>query len=496
MDDLDLKKLNEADVLIRQIGADLGLDFMEQEFEVVSARKMLEILAYRLPVNYSHWSFGRDYEIERTKYRHGFSIPYEVVFNSDPARAYLMETNPLPVQVLVMAHVYAHNDFMKNNKHFQITRRDMIASASEAARRFRRYEEDYGREAVEKLIDAGMALEWNVDPDELIRPETEAQARERLYGWSEKLPVEGRFHDMLTPEKSMSPELKRKLRGRTPPEPTMDILKYVIENSPLLSQEWQKDVLNTIRSQALYFLPYRRTKIMNEGWATFWHEKIMERLFADKFLTGDDHGYYNLYNSRVKAHSPRSINPYLLGSALLRNIEMRWNTGRFGPEYEACSQAEQKRHWDLRLGKGREKIMEVRRTHMDWFFVDEFLNREVVDDLELYLYEEFDQGSHIELKVKETGWKKIKQLMVQSLMNWGIPRIMVMDGNYRNSSHLYLRHEFEGVPLEEEYCKKTLEHLYTLWGRPVYLETVNPEINRRLLYSADMDGVSSVVREQ
>ncbi len=143
---------------------------MQQEFDVVPAQKMLEILAYRLPVNYSHWSFGRDYEIERTKYEHGYSVPYEVVFNSDPARAYLMETNPLPIQILVMAHVYAHNDFMKNNRHFQITRRDMITSASEAARRFRQYEEDYGREAVEKLIDAAMAIEWNIDPDELIQP--------------------------------------------------------------------------------------------------------------------------------------------------------------------------------------------------------------------------------------------------------------------------------------------------------------------------------------
>ncbi|MDA8308340.1 MAG: SpoVR family protein, partial [Deltaproteobacteria bacterium] len=309
MNDLDLKKLNVADRLIREIGAEFGLDFMEQEFDVIPARKMLEILAYRLPVNYSHWSFGRDYEIERTKYQHGFGVPYEVVFNSDPARAYLMETNPLPVQVLVMAHVYAHNDFMKNNKHFQITRRDMITSASEASQRFRRYEEDYGREAVEKLIDAGMAIEWNIDPEELIRPETEAETRDRLYGWSGKLPAEGSFDDMLPKKKSVSLEEKRKLRRKTPPEPTMDILKYVIENSPLLSFEWQKDVLSTIRGQALYFLPYRRTKIMNEGWATFWHEKIMNRLFAEGFLSADEHGYYNLYNSRVKAHSPRAINP-------------------------------------------------------------------------------------------------------------------------------------------------------------------------------------------
>ena len=473
MENLDLKKLHEADELIRQIGAEFGLDFLPQEFDVVPARKMLEILAYRLPVNYSHWSFGRDYEIERTKYEHGFSVPYEVVFNSEPARAYLMETNPLPIQVLVMAHVYAHNDFMKNNRHFQITRRDMITSASEAAQRIRRYEEDYGRETVEELIDAGMAIQWNIDPEELIRPETEAEARERLYGWSGALPVEGRFNDVLPEKKTVAREEKLKLRKKTPPEPTSDILKYVIENSPVISDEWKKDVLSTIRGQALYFLPYRRTQIMNEGWATYWHEKIMNRLFAEKFLSSEEHGYYNLYNSRVKAHSPRTVNPYLLGSALFSNIEMRWNTGRFGPEYEACSIAQEKENWDLHINKGPAKIMEVRRTHMDWFFVDEFLNSEVMEDLQLYIYQELDKGSHIDLEIKETGWRKVKRLLVQNLMNWGIPRILAVDGNYRNSSQLYLKHEFEGLPLDDEYCRKTLEHVYLLWGRPV---TWRPEI--------------------
>jgi len=494
MDDIDLKKLNDA--LIREIASEFGLDFIPQEFDIVPAGKMLEILAYRLPVNYSHWSFGRDYEMERTKHEHGYSVPYEVVFNSDPARAYLMETNPLPIQVLVMAHVYAHNDFMKNNRHFKITRRDMISSASEAAIRFRRYEEDYGRESVEKLIDAGMSIEWNIDPDELIRPETEAEARERLYGWSGALVAEGGFDDVLpVKKKSKSREEKLELRRKTPPEPTMDILKYVIENSPVLSEEWQKDILSTIRSQALYFLPYRRTKIMNEGWATYWHQKLMNRLFAEKFLSAEEHGYYNLYNSRVKAHNPRAINPYLLGSALFQSIEMRWNKGRFGPQYEACSDAREKENWDLHLNKGLDKIKEVRRTHMDWFFVDEFLDEEVVEDLQLYIYQEIDKGDHLDLEVRETDWRKLKRLLVQSLSNWGVPRVLVMDGNYKNSSQLYLKHEFEGLPLDEQYCRKTLEHLHSLWGRPVYLETRKADgdgAGDKLIYFIDTEGVQGV----
>ena len=200
----------------------------------------------------------------------------------------------------------------------------------------------------------------------------------------------------------------------------------------------------------------------------------MQRLFAEKFLNAEEHGYYNLYNARVKGHHPRTINPYLLGYTLFRNIEDRWNKGRFGQEYEDCRDARRKKDWDLGLMKGREKIFAVRRTHTDWSFVDEFLNKEVIDDLDLYIYREKDESSHYDLVVGDTAWMEVKRILVQSLMNWGIPRILVVDGNYQNSLKLYLQHGYEGVPLDDEYCRKTLEHTFFLWGRPVHLETQEP----------------------
>jgi len=492
MKSADLAKLNEADQVIRQVAAELGLDCLPQEFDLVPAQKMMEIMAYRLPVNFSHWSFGRDYEIERTRYESGLGAPYEVVFNSDPARAYLMDTNPFPIQVLVMAHVYAHNDFIKNNRHFQLTRRDMITSASEAAGRFRRYEEDYGSEAVENVIDAGMAVQWNIDPDEATHPETEKEIRERLYGWAKRAPAGAAFDDLLPP-RGVPTEEKRALRKKTPPEPTVDVLGYIIGHSPCPLEEWQKDVLGTIRSQAHYFMPYRRTKIMNEGWATYWHEKIVQRLLTEKFLSVEDHGYYNLYNARVKAHHPRMINPYLLGSAITANIEERWNKGRFGEAYDECEDSERKRLWDLGLMQGREKIFQVRRTHTDWSFVAEFLTKEIVDDLDLYIFAEKDEHTHYEVVVQETEWTRVKTALVQRLMNWGIPRIMVMDGNYKGSLQLYLQHVYEGFPLDEEYCRKTLEHIFFLWGRPVYLETREARGNesQSKVYVVDDRGIHS-----
>jgi stage V sporulation protein R len=471
---VDLARLNEADARIQRIAREMGLDFLPQEFDIVPDQKMLEMMAYGLPVNFSHWSFGRNFEIERTKYEHGFGVPYEVVFNSDPVRAYIMQTNPFVIQVLVMAHVYAHNDFMKANRHFQLTRRDMITSASEAAGRFRQYEEDYGLEAVEKLIDAALAIQWNVDPDAQTHPETEGEARERLYGWAKATPPRAAYEDLLPPRRDLSTAEKRELRQRTPPEPTVELLGYILEHSPRPLAEWEKDVLGVVRTQSEYFMPYRRTKIMNEGWATFWHERIMQRLFAERFLDAEAHGIYNLYNARVKSHNPRQLNPYLLGHALFCDIEDRWNKGRFGREFAEVSTEAERESWDRHLGQGLAKIFDVRRTYMDWFFVDEFLTAELIDRLKLYLFVEHEREEVYETVVEETDWRVVKRLLVQNMMNWGVPRIMLVDGNYQGSLQLYLRHTYEGLPLDEEYARKTLEHIFALWGRPVYLETREP----------------------
>jgi stage V sporulation protein R len=487
----ELARLARAEQRILGIAAGMGLNFLPQEFDVVSEQKMLEIMAYRLPVNFSHWSFGRDFEIERTRHAHGYAVPYEVVFNSDPVRAYLMESNPYPIQVLVMAHVYAHNDFMKNNRHFQHSRRDMIAVASEAAARFRRYEQDYGRDEVERLIDAGLAIQWNIDPEEPIHGESEQAARERLFGWAREPAQEGGFDDLLPDRPAVSAEEKRELRLKTPPEPTLDLLGYIIEHSPRPLVDWQKDVLGTIKSQALYFLPYRRTKIMNEGWATYWHQLIMQRLFQEGFLSSEEHGFYNLYNARVKAHLPRQLNPYLLGFAVFQDLKQRWDRGRHGPAYEELEEERQRQSWDLASGQGTAKLFEVRRTYMDWFFLEEFLKQELMEELGLYVYLEKDRGTHYDAVVEATDWREVKRLLVRGLMNSGVPRVRVVDGNYRDSLQLYLVHEFEGLPLQEDYCVRTLEHIHRLWRRPVLLESreLDGERMRRKLFIVDESGV-------
>lgn len=481
--DAELKRLIEIDERIQEIAREFGLDFFAQEFDVIPAQKMLEIMAYRFPVNFSSWSFGRDYELEKTRYEHGFGIPYEVVLNSNPSRAYLMNTNPFPVQAMVMAHVYAHNDFMKNNYYFKPTRRDMLPSASEAATRFQRYEKRFGLEEVERVVDAGMSIELNTDPDFFMREESEEEQRERLFRKAAPAEVPGPFGDLLGPGKLSEPSVPKQEEWKTPLEPDRDVLLYIINHSPKPLREWEKDVLSVIREQARYFMPQRRTKIMNEGWASYWHMKIMERLFKEGVLKEEDHGYYNLYNARVLAHNPRGINPYLVGLRVFQDIENRWNKGRFGRDWEEWQDPRARESWDLGLGQGREKMFQVRRSYSDRFFIEEFLTEELVKDLQLYLYEGRRERTEIQYVIKDRDWKRIKALMVTYLSTLDIPLILVEDGDYQGKRELYLRHAYEGIELDQEYRTKTMEHIYYLWARPVHLETVVE--GKKVVYTFD-----------
>lgn len=484
----DMKRLVRADNHIQKIVSEFGLDCFPQEFDVIPAQKMLEIMSYNLPVNYSHWSFGRDYEKQRTQYEYSGGIPYEVVLNSNPSRAFLMRTNPYPIQVLVMAHVYGHNDFMKNNIYFGQTRRDMLTSASESAGRLRKYEEDYGIAEVERLIDAAQAIQMHIDSD-LFQKTTDADSptEKRVIQpapFGDLFDYNGQLTHKTFEEKR---EESRKIKRKIPAEPDQDLMGFIMRHSPRGYEEWELDILNVIREQSKYFMPQRKTKVMNEGWASFWHMRIMSRLFQDGFLTPEEHGFYNLYNARVLASNPYGMNPYLLGVKAFNNIEKRYNAGQFGPEWE---RSESPNKWDIdtHVGKGMEKIFEVRRTHMDWFFLDEFLNKQIVEDAELYIYGTKQQGNVEELTVEETNWHVIKDLVVRSFAHSGIPLIKVLDGDYGGKRELYLHHFYDGLTLEEEYARQTLRQVFTLWDRPVHLETVEVEGKSETRIQLTFDG--------
>jgi stage V sporulation protein R len=264
---------------------------------------------------------------------------------------------------------------------------------------------------------------------------------------------------------------------RIPERPERDVLRFILEHAPL--NAWQADVLSIIRDEAYYFAPQAQTKIMNEGWASYWHSTIMIRqgLAPHEVINYCDH------HSGTMASSPTQLNPYKVGIELFRNIEDRWNRGAFGREYDDCDDDAERRSWNTDAGLGREKIFEVRRIHNDLTFIDEFLTLDFVRQYKLFRFGYNPSSEAYEIESRE--FPKIKQQLLQSLTNRGQPIIRVVDGNYKNRGELYLTHEFSGVELQMQYAADTLENLYRLWSRPVHLETVLEDAQGVLSFDGD-----------
>ncbi|MEF8823011.1 MAG: SpoVR family protein [Desulfohalobiaceae bacterium] len=473
------KRLEKIDQRIQEIHEEWGLSITSIDFEVVPSQRMFEIMAYGLPVNFRHWSRGRDYERLRTIYEHsGTGLPYEMVLNTSPPKAFLMETNPFPVQVLVMAHVYAHVDFFTQNRFFEATPEDITVQAYEAAKRFDSYEERHGLSRLEPLCDAGLALQYNIDPDIHKRRESRQEQIDRLYGGEE--PESGRdaFEELYPRQKSERPD-PRKLVHTTPLEPERDLLGYIQQKSPKPLQDWEQDVLSVIRNQGLYFYPQLRTKIMNEGWAAFWHERVMRRLFEERYLTPEEHGYYAQYHSAVLARNPFQLNPYLVGKRIMEDVKKRWDTGRYGKRWREVEDEYEREHWDTQENKGLDKIFRLRTVYSDRMLLEHFLTDELVHDLQLYVYKERrsrDGGK--ELVIAESRPEVIRQQLKELHADGGQPRILVTDGNHKNRGELYLEHVFEENPLDSEYLQKTMEHVHFIWGRRVHLKTVEVLMDR------------------
>jgi stage V sporulation protein R len=456
-----------------------GLDFYDTIFEVLDYDEISEIAAMGgFPTRYPHWRFGMEYQQLSKGYRYGLQKIYEMVINNDPCYAYLLRCNQLVDQKLVMAHVYGHNDFFKNNIWFSQTNRKMMDETANHGNRIRSYMERYGEDTVEGFIDSCLSLENLIDiysphikrRDAIDRydfPPNEEEQEEQ----ASKFQSKGYMDSFINPPAVLKEEARKRESDKEkaksvsiPEQPERDVLVFLLEYAPL--KPWQHDVLAIIRQEAYYFAPQGQTKIMNEGWASFWHSTIM----TQKILHPSELVDYADHHSGTMATQPGRLNPYKLGIELLRDIEERWNKGQFGPEWEECDNYETRRKWDKPLGLGRQKIFEVRRIHNDVTFIDTFLTVDFCRRHQLFSYKHNDQNDTYEIESRE--FKKIKERLLFNLTNFGQPIIRVKDGNYRNRGELYLLHEHFGVDLKLDYAQDTLRHLHRLWTRPVHIETV------------------------
>ncbi len=461
--------------MIYEKALELGLDPYPVHFEVVPAHVIYELGAYALPARFSHWTFGRDYHVQKTMYEYGISRIYELVFNANPSQAFLLDVNDMLAHKLVVAHVYGHSDFFKNNIYFEHTDRKMIERARLHAERIRHYEMIHGPLVVEQFLDAVLAIEEHIDP---VLPTYGTPSRSQEPEETPTTPVDT-FEDifyMVQPKPKPEPK-----RHKIPPEPQKDLLLFIRDYSRVL-EDWQRDIISMVREEMLYFLPQIKTKIMNEGWATLMHERILENLP----LTPDEHVQFRkMHSSVIQPGSRLSMNPYYVGYKVFRDIERRWN-GELLPE-------EQETDWmgyaiERPQGEGWQKIFEVRHLDCDQSFLHKYLTEHLVRELDLYTYRVEEHNGELVWVVDETDWRKVRNTLVDQLTNFGVPVITVEDGDWEHRGELYLLHHFDGKPLDMERTARCLRYIHRLWGRPVHLETVVDD--EQVLISCDGNNVS------
>ncbi|MBP1996599.1 SpoVR family protein [Paenibacillus eucommiae] len=454
MNTSDKQQLEYAIAEITEIAQGFGLDYYPMRYEICPAEIIYTFGAYGMPTRYSHWSFGKNFHRMKTQYDLGLSKIYELVINSNPCYAFLLDGNSLIQNKLIVAHVLAHCDFFKNNVRFSKTNRNMVESMSASAERIRQYELEFGIDQVEKFIDAVLAIQEHVNPI-LNSPYRQADKHlnpNKTLDSASSKDAKLSYEDLWSlDDQKISEPLKDEIK-RFPPQPEKDLLLFIEEHAPYM-QEWQRDILTMLREEMLYFWPQLETKIMNEGWASYWHQRILRELDLSEEETIE----YSKLNSSVVQPSRNSLNPYYLGLKIFEDIEKRWND----PKDE-----EMVRH-DRQKGEGRSKIFEVREYESDTSFIRNYLTKELVDDLDLYIFEK--KGP--EWKITEKSWEPIRDQLVYSRVNGGFPYIVVTDGDYERRGELYLSHSFEGMELDLKYIEKTLPYIYQLWGKTIYLET-------------------------
>jgi stage V sporulation protein R len=451
MNESEIKELERAIEEITDIAEQFGLDFFPMRYEICPADIIYTFGAYGMPTRFSHWSFGKAFHKMKMQYDLGLSKIYELVINSNPCYAFLLEGNTLIQNKLIVAHVLAHSDFFKNNVRFSNTNRKMMDSMSATAERISAYEYEYGSEKVEQFIDAVLAIQEHVDPS-LFRTRRTTSSKKSSTSSNTQRRSEKRPRHEYEDLWELDPDYKREIpeepkKEPFPPKPEKDIVLFIQEHSPKL-EDWQRDIMSMLRDEMLYFWPQIETKIMNEGWASYWHIRIMRELD----LTPNEAIEFSKLNASVVQPSRYTLNPYYLGLKIFEDIEKRW---------------------------GREKIFEVREFDSDISFLRNYLTKQLVEELDLYVYQK--QGN--QWKIVEKEWEKVRDQLVYARVNGGYPYIVIEDADYNENGELYLKHRYESIELDLKYVEKTLPYVQQLWGRKVHLETVVE--NKKVLFSYD-----------
>ncbi|MEK5178171.1 SpoVR family protein [Paenibacillus odorifer] len=449
----EINALERAIAEITEIATGFGLDFYPMRYEICPADIIYTFGAYGMPTRFGHWSFGKTFHKMKSQYDFGLSKIYELVINSNPCYAFLLDGNSLIQNKLIVAHVLAHCDFFKNNMRFSMSNRDMVESMSATADRIAGYSVTYGTDAVESFIDSVLAIQEHIDPS-LIQPRKlgkthllEAKMKELKDAPPGGSKSSNPYDELWNLDKSTTGPQEALSGNRAfPPEPEKDIVWFIQQYSTVL-EDWQRDIMTMLHDEMLYFWPQMETKIMNEGWASYWHQRIVRELD----LTEEETVEYAKLNSSVVQPSRQSLNPYYLGLKIFEDIERRWD---------------------------REKIFEVRELESDTSFIRSYLSKELVNDLDLYVFEK--KGP--EWKITDKAWENVRDQLVLARVNGGSPYLVIEDADFEKNGELFITHRYESIELDLKYLERTLPHIYSLWGRTVHLQTVVEDKKARFSY--------------
>ena len=448
---VELDELRRYEERIYELATAYGLDCFDQEFEICDHEEMVGYMAYSgMPSHYPHWSYGKSHERLKTLYDHGVQgLPYEMVINSDPALAYLMGDNSTCLNVLTIAHVYGHNDFFKNNFTFKSTRPEHTISAFKShADRVRSYVEDpsIGIDRVEGLLDAAHALAFQCRRNLAVKKPTRSQQTRRLFDAATPRPDP--YRDIHPTPDYVEPDLRR-----IPLEPDEDLLLFIRDHNPYLA-DWERDLLTIVHEETGYFLPQIETKIMNEGWASYWHYQIMTHLGLPPALSIE----FMVHHNQVVRSIPGGLNPYRLGYAVWSRI-YRDVEGDEPPDHS-------------RRTAGRDALFAVRESDRDQSFLRRFLDERLMRELGLFEYAPQKDEVVVSEIADEEGWQKTKETLLRGVGSAAIPVIKVEDADFGGTRTLLLRHYHDERDLDLDNAERTLGYAFRLWERPVVLETV------------------------
>ena len=426
----------------------LGLDYHPVDFELVPTTFMMEVAVYGLPVRMPHWSFGVRYIHQLIRRSMGNSRIFEVMFPGNPCHAYLVSTNTLAENTLVTAHVLGHADFAKNNQLFarfeQMAGTHIVEHAAAQAHRIEAAVTEFGQQRVEAVLDAALALEPHIDANtELHRPPYQARPET-----ADATPGEDPFRERYKglPGEKAAPETSKERRPTpVPPSPEYDLLWFIAHYAPEM-EDWERDVFLAVREESFYFYPVFACQIMNEGWATYWHARLLRE--AD-FLPE------NVYLDAIKAHSDvvrpfaaeqqtaLAVNPYHLGFSLWEHIVEK---------------------------HGIEQARRICHEEDDFGFIRNYLDREMAEKLELFVFEARGDG---EIKITARDLDAVREAILAPRFNYGAPRICVSELRHDGTLVLTHDHHSDGRGLDLERAARVLEYVQRVWRRPVILHTTD-----------------------